>query len=139
MAATPPVRSAATALRRFALGLPEAWEDFPWGERVAKVGKKVFVFFGKQSSGGFSMSVKLPESAPDALDLPFTEPTGYGLGKGGWVTASFDRGDRPPVEILRAWIRESYRAIAPKKLAAALDDTAPAARPAARRRTRRSG
>jgi predicted DNA-binding protein (MmcQ/YjbR family) len=33
-------------LRDFALLLPGAWEDFPWGERVAKVGKRVFVFFG---------------------------------------------------------------------------------------------
>ena len=36
----------AQPLRAFAFGLPEAWEDHPWGESVAKVGKKVFVFFG---------------------------------------------------------------------------------------------
>ena len=34
------------AARAFAAGLPEAWEDHPWGESVYKVGKKVFVFFG---------------------------------------------------------------------------------------------
>ncbi|HCO04282.1 MAG TPA: dGTPase, partial [Actinobacteria bacterium] len=33
-------------VRTFALGLPEAYEDHPWGESVAKVNKKVFVFLG---------------------------------------------------------------------------------------------
>jgi len=109
-------------LRKFAFGLPGAYEDFPWGESVAKVGKKVFVFFGRDAAGGvLSFSVKLPLSGQDALDLPFTEPTGYGLGKAGWVNVTFKRGDRPPVEILRSWIEESYRAIAPKKLLAELD------------------
>jgi hypothetical protein len=34
-------------LVKFALGYPGAWEDHPWGETVAKVKTKVFVFFGK--------------------------------------------------------------------------------------------
>ena len=104
-------------LREFALALPGAREDHPWGESVAKVGKKVFVFFGKpdgEGCGGFS--VKLPESGEDALELPFCEPTGYGLGKSGWVTASFPKGKKPPLDLLEEWIEESYRAIAPKKL-----------------------
>ena len=31
-------------LRTFALGLPGAYEEFPWGESVVKVNKKMFVF-----------------------------------------------------------------------------------------------
>ena len=56
-----------------------------------------------------------------ALDLPFTAPTGYGLGKSGWVTATFGPKDKPPLDYLRHWIAESYRAVAPKKLLKLLD------------------
>ena len=34
-------------LREFALTLPGAWEDFPWGDTVIKVRKKIFVFLGE--------------------------------------------------------------------------------------------
>ena len=37
---------AASRLKSFALSLPEAYEDHPWGESVAKVRGKVFVFLG---------------------------------------------------------------------------------------------
>ncbi|HVE65755.1 MAG TPA: MmcQ/YjbR family DNA-binding protein [Thermoanaerobaculia bacterium] len=118
-------RAVAKALREYALGFPEATEDFPWGERVAKVNKKVFVFLGVDPvpGGEMSLSVKLPESGEAALDLPFTKPTGYGLGKSGWVTASFGPKDKPPVEILESWTRESYSAIAPKKLSAQVTES----------------
>ena len=107
------------ALRSHALSYPEAREDFPWGERVVKVRGKVFVFLGRPEDG-LSLSVKLPGSASFALGLAFTSPTGYGLGKSGWVTARFGPREKPPVELLKHWIDESYRAVAPKKLAAAL-------------------
>ncbi|MCY2959492.1 MAG: MmcQ/YjbR family DNA-binding protein [Planctomycetota bacterium] len=109
-----------------ALSLPGAWEDHPWGERVAKVGPKVFLFFGRNSAGGesFLLSVKLPASSISALDRPECEPTGYGMGKHGWVTAKYQRGDTPPLELLKAWIEESYRAIAPKKLVQSIDGAA---------------
>ena len=108
------------ALRAFALSLPRAVEEFPWGDRVVKVNKKVFVFLGTHE-GGLAMSVKLAETAAIALTLPFASPTRYGLGKSGWVTALFAKNEKPPVPMLRAWIEESYRAIAPAKLVATLD------------------
>jgi predicted DNA-binding protein (MmcQ/YjbR family) len=110
---------AEAALREHALSYPEAREDFPWGERVVKVGRKVFAFLGRDE-GGLSVSVKLPGSATLALDLPFASPTGYGLGKSGWVTARFAAREKPPVELLKRWIDESYRAVAPKRLVARL-------------------
>jgi predicted DNA-binding protein (MmcQ/YjbR family) len=115
-----PVKSKAeAALRDYALSLPGAVEAFPWGHRVMKVGKKAFVFMGNED-GGLSMSTKLPQSGEIALTLPFAEPTGYGLGKSGWVSARFSPKEKPPVDMLKAWIEESYRAIAPKKLVATL-------------------
>jgi predicted DNA-binding protein (MmcQ/YjbR family) len=101
----------------FALGLPGAFEDHPWGETVAKVGRgKVFVFFGEE--GSRRLTVKLDESHGHALALEEAEPTGYGLGRSGWVTlplaaASFD--------VLCDFVEESYRLVAPKGLVAELD------------------
>ena len=112
--------SAEAALRKHALSYPEAHEDFPWGERVIKVRGKVFLFLGRPEDGGLALSVKLPGSASLALGLPFASPTGYGLGKSGWVTARFGEREKPPVELLKRWIDESYRAVAQKKLVALL-------------------
>lgn len=113
----------ATALRKFALALPGAWEDFPWGERTVKVGKKVFTFLGMDPTpaGEYRFSVKLPESAEQALALGCCEATGYGLGRAGWVTILATAADCPPVEVLLDWVEESYRAIAPKTLVRELD------------------
>jgi predicted DNA-binding protein (MmcQ/YjbR family) len=111
-------RSEAT-LRGFALSYPAAYEDFPWGERVIKVAKKIFLFLGV-ASDGLHVSVKLPQSAGLALSLPFASPTGYNLGRSGWVTARFGARENPPLPVLRQWIDESYRAVAPKRLVASL-------------------
>jgi predicted DNA-binding protein (MmcQ/YjbR family) len=107
-------------LLAFALSLPEAWEDHPWGESVAKVRKKVFAFFGvDDGSHPPGMTVKLPESADHALSLPEGSPTGYGLGRAGWVTIALSS-QLPAGDVLTDWIMESYRAVAPKSLAAKL-------------------
>lgn len=108
-------------LREFALGLPGAHEDFPWGDRVIKVNKKVFVFLGtdlEADSGG--MSVKLTDSHDQALGLDGAEPTGYGLGRAGWVSVPL-RSKGVKADVLCDWIEESYRIIAPKRLVAELD------------------
>jgi predicted DNA-binding protein (MmcQ/YjbR family) len=110
------------SLRKFALAFPETVEEFPWGHRAFKVKKRTFLFLAADESG-LSLSVKLPESRGVALTLPFAEPTGYGLGKSGWVTARFPKGakgSKPPLDLLKEWIEESYRAIAPRKLVAKL-------------------
>ncbi|HEX4429623.1 MAG TPA: MmcQ/YjbR family DNA-binding protein [Frankiaceae bacterium] len=107
-------------LLAFALSLPEAWEDYPWGESVAKVRKKVFAFFGVgDGTHPAGLTVKLPESGDHALSLPEGSPTGYGLGRSGWVTIGLSS-TLPPMDVLTDWIMESYRALAPKSLAAKL-------------------
>jgi predicted DNA-binding protein (MmcQ/YjbR family) len=118
-----PKNKAEAELRAYALSFPGAVEEFPWGDRVMKVNKKVFVFMGQSEDGSFGLSTKLPRSAAIALTLPFAEPTGYGLGKSGWVSARFGAKEKPPVDMLEAWIEESYRAIAPKKMIAQLDES----------------
>ncbi|MFY0565741.1 MmcQ/YjbR family DNA-binding protein [Archangium lansingense] len=84
---------------------------------------KAFVFL-TLTSEGLSMSMKLPQSNGAALMLPFAQPTGYGLGKSGWVSANFGARDTPPLDMLRKWLDESYRAVAPKKLVAQMDSGA---------------
>ncbi len=70
---------------------------------------------------GLGFCAKLPQSSRVALIHPFTKPAGYGLGKSGWVEARFGPDDDVPLELLKEWIDESYRAIAPKKLVALLE------------------
>lgn len=108
-------------LHDYAMSFPEATETNPWGHSAIKVKGKTFVFLGgEKDAKELSLSVKLPQSRDMAIDLPFAEPTGYGLGKSGWVTARFESVASVPMELLEAWIEESYRAIAPKKLAGQL-------------------
>jgi predicted DNA-binding protein (MmcQ/YjbR family) len=108
-------------LSDFASGLPGAHVDFPWGERVVKVGPKVFVFLGSDDpSSGAGLSVKLLDSLDEAMATPGAKPTGYGLGRAGWVSIPLGGEHDPPAEVVERWILESYRRVAPKKLSAQL-------------------
>lgn len=110
-------------VREFALSLPGAVEDHPWGEDVVKVRGKIFVFLGQSSPTSKRISVKLDESNAHALSIDGAEETGYGLGKAGWVTIPL-RADGVTVALLREWVEESYRIVAPKRLVAELDGAA---------------
>ena len=106
------------ALRRHGLGFPEATEDFPWGHSAIKVRGKTFLWLDK-SEAVLSLTVKLPVSRDFALVFDFAEPAGYGLGRSGWISCRFPPGgETPDMDLLKRWIAESYRAVAPKKLAA---------------------
>ncbi len=105
----------------FALSLPEAVEEHPWGEDVVKARGKIFVFVG--SPGSRRISVKLAESHAHALAIDGAEPTGYGLGKAGWVTVPV-RAPGVSIAVLRDWVEESYRIVAPKRLVAEVDGRA---------------
>jgi predicted DNA-binding protein (MmcQ/YjbR family) len=115
---------AESALRDHALLYPRTREEFPWGHSAFKVKGKAFLFMalGKIADDLLSLSVKLPVSGKAALTLPFAAPTEYGLGKSGWVTACFCAGDKVPVDMLKEWIDESFRAIAPKRVLAELEN-----------------
>lgn len=46
---------------------------------------------------------------------PKKPATGYGLGKAGWVSLAVAPADAPPLEMMTAWIDESFCAVAPKR------------------------
>ena len=122
IAASPSLAAAEAALRKIGMAFPETTEDFPWGHRALKVKGKAFVFMSSEG-GEFSLSVKLPDSCDFALMQPYASPTGYGLAKSGWVTARFAKKDKVPVSLLGAWLRESYLAVAPKRIGALLRES----------------
>lgn len=119
-------------LRAFGLAYPGAHTKSPWpGHLDLAVNDKTFAYLSLEGEP-FHISCKLPKSSAMALMLPHVEPTPYGLGKSGWVSAEFPDG-LPPVDMLKSWIDESYRAQAPKKYVKQLDaGAAPAPRVAKR-------
>ncbi|MCA9680678.1 MAG: MmcQ/YjbR family DNA-binding protein [Myxococcales bacterium] len=115
-------------LRAFGLAYPGAHYKSPWpGHMDLAVKDKTFTYLSLEGEA-LAISCKLPHTGATALLLPFTQPTGYGLGKSGWVSARFDDDQQPDPAMLEAWIDESYRAQAPKTLIKALDGGAPAAK-----------
>jgi predicted DNA-binding protein (MmcQ/YjbR family) len=127
-----PLAEAEAALRDFALRYPEAVEEHPWDHIAIKVKGKMFLVLGGTDER-LSVTTKLPSSGRMALALPFASPTGYGLGKSGWVSGEFGPADAVPIDRMCEWIDESYRAIAPKKLVAELDNPTEK-KPAAKRK-----
>jgi predicted DNA-binding protein (MmcQ/YjbR family) len=114
-AASPAMKKIEASLREHAMAHPEATEALPWGELAVKVRGKAFLFL-RAGEDQVSFSVKLPRTGAQALALTFTEPTGYGLGRHGWVTVVVKRLTKDLEAQCRAWIDESYVAVAPKSL-----------------------
>lgn len=120
-----PHDAALKALRALGLSYPGAHTKSPWpGHADLAVKDKTFAYLSLEGEP-LRIGCKLPQSAQLALELPFTEPTPYGLGKSGWVTAKLPEDEAVPLEMLKAWLEESYRAQAPKKLIARLDGAPP--------------
>lgn len=108
-------------LRAWALTLPGAHSKAPWPEHDdVAVKDKTFAYLPAKGRP-FSLSCKLPYTGYEALQLPFAEPTGYGLGKSGWVSFSPPEDQLPQLAQLKEWVEESYRAQAPKRLVKELD------------------
>ena len=108
-------------LREFGMAYPGVHFKSPWpGHKDLAVNDKTFAYLSTEGEP-LGISCKLPRSNSVALMLPFCEPTPYGLGKSGWVSAQFAATDDIPIDMLKQWIDESYRAQAPKKLVKQLD------------------
>jgi predicted DNA-binding protein (MmcQ/YjbR family) len=110
------------ALRAFGLAYPGAHSKSPWSDHDdLAVKDKTFAYLPAHGEP-FSLSVKLVYTSEVALDLPYAKPTGYGLGKSGWVSFTPSPEEMPPLEQMKEWIDESYRAQAPRKLVKELDE-----------------
>jgi predicted DNA-binding protein (MmcQ/YjbR family) len=119
-----PFTAAFSALRKIAMRYPDTREDHPWGHSAFKVKGKAFLFVSHEQEF-LGVTLKLPQSRYDAVRLPFVSPTGYNLGRSGWVTAKFVKGDEVPLEMIEEWIAESFRAIAPRRVLDKLDGQPP--------------
>lgn len=115
MRARAPTHADLSAIRKFALSLDGATEDFPFGHSVMKVNNKVFAFLGTDDEGQATIALKLPSTAARALKRACCKPTGYGLGKRGWVTVAVAAADAPSIAMLRSWVEESHCAVASGK------------------------
>ena len=103
-------------LEAIALALPEStrvdierWD----GEPTFRVRTKNFGFTDRDATG---ISVKLPkeEATAVAATVSGARPTGYGLGRHGWV--SIDLGAAPDWVQVTEWVRTSYMMVAPPAL-----------------------
>ncbi len=89
-----------------------------WGGHPSfRVRGKNFVFSNLE---GTSLSLKLSPDEAEAVVAtdPTAAPTGYGLGRHGWI--SFELNDSPSAtrwEEVREWVLTSYSLVAPKSLA----------------------
>lgn len=125
--------SAWSAVRAYALSLPNAAEDFPWGASVVKVEKRdggappawrrhlvhgpMFLWLGPAEDA--AVAVKLTASAPIAESVAGATPTTHsGLGQWGWFTVPLAGVDP---DLVCDWVDESYRNVAPRKLVRVLD------------------
>ncbi len=108
-------------LRGFALAWPGTTEGDSCVNRAFKAaGRKNFLFLGEKA-GQIRMMVKLVEHADQARALHAEGPWSISVGKAGWCTALFAPDAHPDPRILQAWIEESFRLVAPKRLLARLD------------------
>ena len=125
------------AVRAFALGLPAAEEDFPWGETVIKVRRKpgvppwrkegvhgpMFLWMGQRDNVSPAVCVKLSSSYEEAVAVAHATPTTIsGLGQWGWLTVRLRDVDVP---LVCDWVEESYRNVAPRRFLVELDARSP--------------
>jgi predicted DNA-binding protein (MmcQ/YjbR family) len=113
-------RSNMERLEEIVSRLPEARrvDIEEWGgEPTFRVNNKNFVFSGHDAEG---ISVKLPKEEAEAVVAtdPLAEPTGYGLGRHGWVSVKIPpNANAGRWRQIEEWVRTSYTMVAPKKLA----------------------
>ncbi|HZU71735.1 MAG TPA: MmcQ/YjbR family DNA-binding protein [Acidimicrobiales bacterium] len=107
-------------LRRICLALPEAYEEETWGEATFRVRKKIFCMAGGHDPAVPSVSLKATRDDQAALRAqgdPYFFPS-Y-VGPKGWIGVRLTSARLDWAE-LEELVQDSYRLIAPKRLASGL-------------------
>lgn len=126
-----PHQEAEAALTAYGLTFPRTAAGLGWAfTRVLRVKGKMFCIFGDKAEpeDALTITVKLPVSFEMAQDLPFVRESRGWYRQHQWAIAHFGPQDDVLKELptLKAWIRQSYCAMAPKKLARLVEAGAPA-------------
>ena len=108
-------------LTKLGLTFPETSAGPAWPPtRGLYMRKKMFAVFGAKAEplDALTMIMKLPISAEMAEELPFVRPARGWYKQNKWVTAHFGPDDDILAEMvtLKGWLKQSYVAVAPKKL-----------------------
>ncbi len=114
MAASPIAR-----IRRLCLGLPEAYEQETWGVATFRVQKKIFamVVHERASSTASLKASREDQAAMLSQGSPFFFPP-Y-VGSKGWIGVDL-RAPALDWQEVAEIVEESYRLVAPKRLAAGM-------------------
>jgi len=113
-------------LRRLCLALPEAHEVEAWGEPTFRVRNRLFAMYAAPNNHhGAGRPAVWCKAAPGNQALMVrAEPQRYFVppyvGPSGWVGVWLDR--KPDWAEVNALLCDSYRLVAPKKLAALLEE-----------------
>lgn len=113
-------------LTAYGLSFPETTVGPGWTiTRALYVRKKMFAVFGATGEplDALTLLMKLPISTEMAEELPFVRPARGWYKQHKWVTAHFGPDDDVIAEMatLKGWLKQSYVAIAPKKLGRMLE------------------
>jgi hypothetical protein len=116
-----PHQRAEAELTAYGLSFPETTSGPAWPPtRGLYVRKKMFAVFGARGEplDALTILIKLPISAEMTEALPFVRPARGWFKQHNWVTAHFGPEDDVFAEMatLRGWLKQSYVAVAPKKL-----------------------
>ena len=123
--ATTPHERAEAELIAYGLTLPETETRYGWVmTRTLRVKDRLFAIFGDKAQplDELTLVFKLPISRDMVSDLYFIRESRGWYRQHDWVIAHFGPADDilAEMETLKAWLRQSYVAVAPKRLGLAL-------------------
>ena len=116
-----PHQRAEAELTKYGLTFPETSLGPGWDiTRALYMRKKMFAVFGAKGEplDALTLIMKLPISAEMAQELPFVRPSTGWFKQHNWIRAHFGPDDDIAAEMatLKGWLKQSYVAVAPKKL-----------------------